>query len=136
MTTTKLDRDDSTSMRPAQKAPENRSGCRRASRRTSYFNEAGAKSAGKPKCAHAVRSMDWNFNEAGAKSAGKRRRHAAGRGQDVQDFNEAGAKSAGKRRGDADAPRPEEGTSMRPAQKAPENLIELLEARSASVALQ
>ena len=85
------------------------------------FNEAGAKSAGKPyNIVHTV-SLMFSFNEAGAKSAGKpvvllkraeqliqasmrpaqksagkrpirRRRYHESRGG----FNEAGAKSAGK----------------------------------------
>ena len=36
------------SMRPAQKAPENILACTAASRGSFSFNEAGAKSAGKP----------------------------------------------------------------------------------------
>ena len=60
-----------------------------------------------------------HFNEAGAKSAGKRRRSCSPRGRRCN-FNEAGAKSAGKR---LDPARTGSGfdTSMRPAQKAPEN---------------
>ena len=109
-----------TSMRPAQKAPENHPDRRRRQTDVRNFNEAGAKSAGKPlpwRISRGWRSdtsmrpaqkapentapnstasrATTHFNEAGAKSAGK----------PVgvtywpcvpADFNEAGAKSAGK----------------------------------------
>ena len=58
-------------MRPAQKAPENAG--RRGSRvdQPDRFNEAGAKSAGKPIRQRSCRPASECFNEAGAKSAGK-----------------------------------------------------------------
>ena len=84
-------------MRPAQKAPENpRSGCT-LRRRPSRFNEAGAKSAGKQRAlGHMGRRMR-GFNEAGAKSAGK---HAIATFRACKQYP----------------------ASMRPAQKAPENI--------------
>ena len=83
-------------MRPAQKAPENEMAISNRRIRCRDFNEAGAKSAGKPRrirggrfegrrtsmrpAQKAPENVDWlesnyqtdgNFNEAGAKSAGK-----------------------------------------------------------------
>ena len=85
-----------TSMRPAQKAPENSRRDGAVPGGFSYFNEAGAKSAGKRRGCRRFPSENIHFNEAGAKSAGKL--------------------ATGKRIG----PMPNI-TSMRPAQKAPEN---------------
>ena len=86
---------ESTSMRPAQKAPENPNSCRYCLRQCPHFNEAGAKSAGKPLQETQPAKRLANFNEAGAKSAGKptgtRTIHKTN-----GHFNEAGAKSAGK----------------------------------------
>ena len=58
-------------MRPAQKAPENRSEPRARRRTPPRFNEAGAKSAGKPVVRFKLSLLKDRFNEAGAKSAGK-----------------------------------------------------------------
>ena len=82
-------------MRPAQKAPENYSEELKDLFCLCCFNEAGAKSAGKPRSANARCPPSTGFNEAGAKSAGK---HLQPPGL-----------------------RPEDRASMRPAQKAPEN---------------
>ena len=60
-------------MRPAQKAPENLRTERYGVRPMRCFNEAGAKSAGKPGIAFVPDRFIAGFNEAGAKSAGKRR---------------------------------------------------------------
>ena len=66
-------------MRPAQKAPENFQVYIIFIYFCNGFNEAGAKSAGKP-CSLAVAHLQFSgFNEAGAKSAGKLRRKRADR---------------------------------------------------------
>ena len=109
-------------MRPAQKAPEN---ARRWGHRWSApcsFNEAGAKSAGKPARERRGRRRSESFNEAGAKSAGKRL-FSTNKTQCNHCFNEAGAKSAGKRCDRADEQDLRRVASMRPAQKAPENNV-------------
>ena len=82
-------------MRPAQKAPENNRCLRRRCRSCRGFNEAGAKSAGKPARTFAEPRKRSCFNEAGAKSAGKPARTFA-EPRKRSCFNEAGAKSAGK----------------------------------------
>ena len=67
------DTDMAASMRPAQKAPENQNEIVELIEAAIRFNEAGAKSAGKPGRMDAARgSQRPRFNEAGAKSAGKR----------------------------------------------------------------
>ena len=87
-------------MRPAQKAPENISAEPTRRSRSAGFNEAGAKSAGKLSAARPAdlgRALSAGFNEAGAKSAGKRSVLIAVSGSFCR-------------------------ASMRPAQKAPENI--------------
>ena len=86
------------------------------------FNEAGAKSAGKLFQIRDLISQTGSFNEAGAKSAGKRARSPPGAALPRR-FNEAGAKSAGKPRRPRVAPSASALASMRPAQKAPENIV-------------
>ena len=157
-------------MRPAQKAPENEAGTMSCLHSLRSFNEAGAKSAGKPDRPPRKGERKCRFNEAGAKSAGKHRRilvavlvpvrasmrpaqkapenlypavpgsdytfrfneagaksagkHAHVGSEDLPTgrFNEAGAKSAGKPVRRPPGPRRHDPASMRPAQKAPENL--------------
>ena len=86
-------------MRPAQKAPENPQYFGGRPRHGRGFNEAGAKSAGKlvKYYGEVNRTGGGGFNEAGAKSAGK--------------------PTIGRERKSKNAR-----ASMRPAQKAPENI--------------
>ena len=83
-------------MRPAQKAPENILKAEAKEARAAGFNEAGAKSAGKPSRGCGCTRKWPRFNEAGAKSAGKPLYLLQRGGSPAPSFNEAGAKSAGK----------------------------------------
>ena len=109
-------------MRPAQKAPENvihRAALREGS---CCFNEAGAKSAGKPRIAGFARANNaTGFNEAGAKSAGKLL-YVCGLSTAARAASMRPAQKAPENaQGDAVGSHGVRAASMRPAQKAPEN---------------
>ena len=69
-------------MRPAQKAPENFGAQAAVVGLAPRFNEAGAKSAGKPARRARGAYLVLRFNEAGAKSAGKPSGRRARRGDE------------------------------------------------------
>ena len=87
---------------------------------TSNFNEAGAKSAGKPAV---LQESEQNRQRTSMRPAQKAPENESSWFDAIgtsKHFNEAGAKSAGKL-GRECRSGPDSETSMRPAQKAPEN---------------
>ena len=109
-------------MRPAQKAPENDSDMPGVYGESQGFNEAGAKSAGKPDhlCEEGSQSLPASMRP--AQKAPENDSDMPGVYGESQGFNEAGAKSAGKQARGGKEDQQDRSASMRPAQKAPENL--------------
>ena len=88
--------DSGASMRPAQKAPENLWAGRAAMTAGECFNEAGAKSAGKPLEFNSFCGGPCIASMRPAQKAPENRNGRASRSSPTSCFNEAGAKSAGK----------------------------------------